>query len=309
MKKIKILILGYSSFVKRRVLPALKNNKALHISICSKSNKKSLKNKIFFNSYEKAIKEFSPDLVYVSLINSLHFKYAKKLLLAGYNTIVDKPITTRLDDTRQLLKIARRKKILLAEATIFNYHRVFKKIIKLSKGKKNIVHIQSNFNIPLVNSVKNLKLKKGDCEMDMSPYAASVLRIFNNQKIKSLSVKKTYFKNTKIVKDFTLMTSSKNLTYFGNFGLEREYTSQIIFFTKKKIIISPERIFALPPNQNIDLTIKENNKIKKIRVKKDDCIKNFFRDIILSLKNKKFNIFYKNLISDAIFREKIYEQK
>ena len=78
--KIKILIIGYSSFARRRLIPSLRKNNKFSYCICSKSNKKSLKNKIFFNKNEKAIKEFSPDLVYISEINSLHFKYAKKLL-------------------------------------------------------------------------------------------------------------------------------------------------------------------------------------------------------------------------------------
>ena len=75
----------------------------------------------------------------------------------GLNVIVDKPITTSLKETKELLKIAKRKKILLAEATLFNYHKVFKKILDLCKGKKNISHIQSNFNIPVV---KNYKISK-----------------------------------------------------------------------------------------------------------------------------------------------------
>ena len=110
MKKIQLLILGYSSFVKRRVLPAIKKIQKIEYFICSKSNKINLKEKILFNDYDQALAKSKPDIVYISLINSLHFKYAKKALEKGLNVIVDKPITTSLQETKILLKLAQKKK-------------------------------------------------------------------------------------------------------------------------------------------------------------------------------------------------------
>ena len=43
----------------------------------------------------------------------------------------------------------------------------------------------------------------------------------------------------------------------------------------------------------------------KINIKKDDCINNFFEVIIKSLKNKKYNFFYKNILYDSELRQKI----
>ena len=77
------------------------------------------------------------------------------------------------------------------------------------------------------------------------------------------------------------------------------------FFTKDKIITSPGRLFALPPNKNLYISLKEKNKIKKIKIKKDDCIKNFFKEILYALKNKNFEVFYKKLLNDSILRDKI----
>ena len=77
MKKTQILILGYSSFLRRRVVPALKKLKNIEYSICSKSNKINLKEKILFNNYDIALSKTTASTIYISLINSLHFKYAK----------------------------------------------------------------------------------------------------------------------------------------------------------------------------------------------------------------------------------------
>ena len=125
MSKIKLLIIGYSSFVRRRVEPSLKKNKLFDYCISSKSNKINLNKKILFNNYDEALKRFTPEIVYISTVNSLHYSYAKKILNKGFNVIIDKPATLNIKTTNKLLKIAKKKKLLLAEATLFNYHRVF----------------------------------------------------------------------------------------------------------------------------------------------------------------------------------------
>lgn len=305
MPRTKLLIFGYSSFARRRLIPSLKKIKSIQYYICSGSHQINPQKRILFNNYKHSLKQISPNIVYISLINSLHYKYAKMVLKKGFNVIVDKPITCSLKQTKELLRLARKKKILLAEATVFNYHRVFDKIINLCGGKNKIHHIQSNFNFFHAKSIKKLRINKEDCEMDMGPYAASIIRLFTNGKIKKLKVFKEYFKNLESVKSFFIISKFDSCTYFGNFGVNGEYISQITFFTKNKIINSPNRIFALPSNQNSRIVIKQNNKTTKMMIKKDDCIQNFLREIIYALKKKKFNLFYNKIIYDATIREKI----
>ena len=285
MKNTKILIIGYSSFARRRIIRSLKKNKKINYCVCSKSNKINLKKKIFYNNYGDALKKFNPKIVYISTVNSLHYKYAKDILKKGFNVIVDKPVTLNIKETKELLRIAKTKKLLFAEAILFNYHRVFDVIKRLSGGFKKIEHIQSNFNIPLMKNLDEIKEIEGDCESDMSIYAAAILRLFTKNGTRNLQINRNYFKNTKLVKNFYITSSSKACTYFGNFALQKQYTQQIIFYTRDKIIYSPQRIFALPYNKDLEIILKTKNKIKKIKVKKDDCIDNelFYRDNTLML--------------------------
>ena len=79
----KILILGYSDFVQRRVIPILlKNFINYKIGIASKSKKQELKykNLSWFDNYKKGINIFKPDIVYISLPNSLHYYWGKYVL-------------------------------------------------------------------------------------------------------------------------------------------------------------------------------------------------------------------------------------
>jgi|TARA_B110000444_G_scaffold209194_1_gene203921 predicted dehydrogenase len=303
MSKTKLLIIGYSSFVRRRIEPSLKKNKLFEYCISSKSNKINTNKKILYNNYEEALKKFAPEIVYISTVNSLHYDYAKKILNKGFNVIVDKPVTLNIKATKTLLKIAKEKKLLLAEATLFNYHRVFDIMKRLCNGINQIEHIQSNLNHPLVRSPREIAKINGDCESDMSPYAAAIIRLFIKNNLKNLSINRNYFINSKVVKNFYITTNSKTCNYFGNFSFKREYNQQIIFYTKDKIIYSPQRIFAPPYDKNLQITVKSKNKIKKIKVKKDDCINNFFKLILISLKNKKYNFWLNTMLQDAKIRD------
>ena len=230
MKKIKLLVVGYSKFVEKRLINSIKKIKKIDYRVCSKSKKGKA---VYYRNYLEGL-NFKPDLIYISLTNHLHYKYAKIFLNKGFNVIVDKPITESLKKTLELIKIAKSKKLLLSEATLFNYHLVFNRITKILGGKSNIELLQSNFNIPKIRSLKSINATKSDCFMDMSPYAAALIRLYMGQKYLSINFDYKKFPASKNVQSFYILASNKKIKYFGNFCHDREYLSQIIFYSKKK---------------------------------------------------------------------------
>lgn len=304
MKRIKLLIIGYSKFVEKRLINSLKKIKKIDYRICSKSK---IKDNIYYNNYLEGLK-FNPDLIYISLTNHLHFKFAKLFLKKGYNVIVDKPITESLVKTRELIKIAKSKRLLLSEATLFNYHVVFRQIIKMIGGKKKIEFLQSYFNIPQVKSLKEINLTKSDCFMDMSPYAAALIRLYLNDKNLIVNFDFKKFSNNRNIKSFYVLANDKKIRYFGNFSFDNEYLSQIVFFSKKKIIYLPNQAFALPSLKKIKITIKENNEFKFFTVKKDDCIYNYLTEVLMALKNRRYDSFYSKIIQDAQIRDNLFKK-
>ena len=125
----KILFLGNSNFFKNRIKSTIHKNKNFKYLIASKTSKIDNRT-IFFNNYMKALESKKFDLVYVTLINSLHYKIVKKALELGLHVIVDKPLALSEKKSLTLLNLARKKKVLLSEAVIFNYHRLFEYISK-----------------------------------------------------------------------------------------------------------------------------------------------------------------------------------
>lgn len=288
MNKKKILVIGYSSFFQRRVLPSLKKIKNLKIFICSKSYKFNKNHNTYFDDYDFALDNYHFDLVYISLINPMHFELAKKALKKTEKVIIDKPITLNFNQTNNLIKLAKRDKKLISELTIFNYHLVFKKIDTIFNGIKNIEYINSNFNIPRPKNLNQFLIKQNDCIQDMSPYASAMIRIFLSGKINNFLVNKKYFSNNKkIAKEFTLFASNKFTSYVGNFGVDKEYESKIVFYGSNKILEIPFQAFALPSDKKIIFKLKYKNKVKEIQLF-DDYIKRYFQEILFLKKNNNY---------------------
>ena len=81
----KVLLIGYSTIAKNRIISSFEEeNRITQIEIASKSqidiNIKSNKIGKIYQGYNEAISQSDADLVYISTINSNHFKLAENAL-------------------------------------------------------------------------------------------------------------------------------------------------------------------------------------------------------------------------------------
>jgi len=69
-----------------------------------------------YGSHEDLLKDSDVDIVYISAVNSAHYRWAKAALLAGKHVICEKPCTTTEAQTRELFALAKEKGLFLMEA-------------------------------------------------------------------------------------------------------------------------------------------------------------------------------------------------
>ena len=69
-----------------------------------------------YGSHEDLLKDQEVDIVYISAVNSAHYKWAKAALLHGKHVICEKPCTTSEVQTRELFALAKERKLFLMEA-------------------------------------------------------------------------------------------------------------------------------------------------------------------------------------------------
>ena len=286
----KVLILGYSKIVRKRVVDVIKEKK-IKLYIASKTYQKNIPGVDGqFKSYEEALKKCKPNLVYISLPNSEHFFWAKRSLDYKYNTIVDKPIVTNEKQLKELIDISRKNKKVLVESTFFNYHLQMKKIIKIYRYIK-YKKISAKFIIPKPDKKSILMSKKlhGGVLMDMGPYISSIPRLFNLRSLLKKRINIKYNKE-KLIVSIKFLMNFKNGNYNGVFEFGGDYKNQLKVSDNNKTCIV-KRVFSPPNNENLSLRLIYKKIKKNIKVKKDNCFKNFFTEVLKIIKIKKYNYY------------------
>ena len=69
-----------------------------------------------YTDYREFLSSPDIDTVYIGLINTQHFPYAREALLAGKHVICEKPLTVTAAEARELAELAREKQLFLWEA-------------------------------------------------------------------------------------------------------------------------------------------------------------------------------------------------
>lgn len=301
-----ILILGNSNLFQRKIFSALKRFKNLDIELASKSsfvkNSKVSKN---YCSYSNAIKESKAKIVYISLINSEHYKWALKSLQYNKHVIVDKPLSLNFNQSKELLKLAKKKKLLLSQAIVFQYHEQFKKLLSKIYLKK-MTKINTKFHIPQLDkkNFRNLKVFGGGCYHDMSVYAAYLIYIFF--KNKKFLIKKNYLNKKNLSQSFYISSFNKNIFLNSNFSFNSKYENFIKIDNNLKSY-HINYAFSPPINKSLKLTIFDQSKKKmyKISTKKQNTFYPYFDKIFKSIKNKKYTFFYNEIEQIEKIKKKI----
>ena len=298
----KILIIGYSSLVKRRIIPTLTRNNIPYDIASRSKNQKDFNAENWYHGYKKGLNNSDADIVYISLPNSLHYIWSLKALNKGFHTLVDKPATINLIQLKKLIKTAKKRKKIFSEAIFFNYHNQIKDV--LNKLKKNkILRLKANFSIPKPkkNSILSSKKLNGGVLMDMGPYISATSRLFFKSKPKKI-IRNIIFKN-KISSKIEVLFIYKDAYFFGKFSHDDDYKNYIEVYFKDKII-KLSRVFSPPAQKKLEVKEFKMNKLKS-KTFSDDIFKSYIKEIFSIIRKKKYNHYFNQMINDMKIRENL----
>ena len=98
-----------------------------------------------YTDYEAFLQQSDIDTAYIALVNSAHYDYAKKALLAGHNVIVEKPFGSNLREVQELVHLAKEKNLFLWEAVSLLHMPNFHKLQELLPQIGPIRMVQANY--------------------------------------------------------------------------------------------------------------------------------------------------------------------
>ena len=284
-------IWSLSSHFQKKVLPSIKLNKKIKIvSILTNKDKKDLKfEKInLYNDKKKFFLNKNFDYVYISSINSEHYKNCKYALENKKNVICEKPICLNKSQLSNLKKIAKKNNQTFQEIIQYTHHPLFIRLKKIINDKivGNILYVDSNFKVP-IDDKKNFRFVKklgGGALNDVGFYPISIMfTLFDSKKIKILNSKIIKQNNLDIAGDIKTQNERK-IIFDLSWGFKSAYKNNIKIYGENGYI-DVDFIFSKKIFQKGEINIFKNIK-KSIKIKKSNQINLAFKNMLSSNKKK-----------------------
>lgn len=316
----KILFIGYSNLIKKRIIPILKNLPEIDTVCIAKyasqswdDEYKQITQKVeLYDNYESATQLSNATLAYISTTNNSHFELAMSALDAGMHTIIDKPATLLLDETEQLIRLATKKKRLLSESVVYLYHPQIELIRSLfEKERMEPKRLTVMFSFPPLNP-DNFRYKKelgGGAFPDTSAYAVSVGRyFFNAQPQEAFYIENESDKAGLELSYSLLLKYPGGKSLVGHFGFTTAYINRLSILSEK-INIDVDRIFTIPDNMENVIRVCSDNKSYEVKAKAGNTFETYLKHILKCLHDNRFNELYFTMHADAVTRDFITKNK
>ena len=308
----RVLILGYSSIVERRVLPAAaKVGRIATVSIASKSRPEPddwPKQGLFFDGYEAALRESDCDLVYLSLPNAMHAHWVTAALAAGKHVVVDKPAMMTSAASERVVEEARRAGRLVAEATVFGYHPQFARLAEFIAETGPMTQAAAQFIIPPlpIGNFRNHAELGGGCLLDMGPYAAATIRILGGDDVSVImALAGGVHPETGVDMGFSVLARLGNGGAFsGHFSFEGEYQNRLLVVGRSGSALM-ERVFTPPADHTVEWRLRVRNVDDIVTFDPADTFARFLEAVISAIAGGDHESFHRDLLSDARCREMI----
>ena len=248
--------------------------------------------------YENLVSSSDIDAVYLPLPPALHYKWAKLALECGKHVFIEKPSTTDVSDTNDLIEIAKAKKLALHENYMFIYHDQLKAVNDVVAsgeiGDVRLYRITFGFPRRAQNDFRYIKSLGGGALIDAGGYTIKYASFLLGPTAKLTTAQANYLDEFDVdMYGSATMVNDKGVTAQLAFGMDNDYKCEIEIWGSKGTITS-NRILTAPAGFVPEYTIKKNQDYENCKLPVDDAFR------------KSIELFGMCMADDAS-REKEYE--
>lgn len=230
-----------------------------------------------FSGYESLITSDEIDAVYIPLPPALHFKWAKKALEAGKHVLLEKPFTTSLENTKELIAIAENRGLAVHENYMFAYHTqldwVKQQIASGVIGDVRLIRIDFGFPFRGANDFRYCKALGGGALLDCGGYTLKLASMFLGDTVRvteSQLCGKDGFE-VDIYGSATLKNDA-GLTAQVSFGMDNSYRCSLDIWGSSGSIYT-NRILTAPAGYAPVMTIRNADGEKNMELPADDTFR------------------------------------
>lgn len=241
--------------------------------------------------YNNLVTSNELDAVYIPLPPALHYKWAKIALEAGKHVFVEKPSTTCLSDTDDLIQTASVHRLAIHENYMFIYHNQLHAIDDLVKsgdiGEVRLYRISFGFPLRQLNDFRYKKALGGGALLDAGGYCIKYANhlLGGNAHITTAQTNPLDGFEVDMFGSATMANEKGQIAQLA-FGMDNDYKCDIEIWGSKGTITS-NRILTAPANFTPTYTIKKNQDFKTLSLPSDDAFLKSILRFVECIKSKE----------------------
>ncbi|MCW1968564.1 MAG: Gfo/Idh/MocA family oxidoreductase [Anaerolineae bacterium] len=305
----RVLIIGHSRIVQKRVLPALQLLPSVAtIELATRRpadlailRQQSPKLKAIYPDYADAIRHSDADLVYVSTVNSDHAVWVEAALRANRHVVVDKPAFTHLADAQRLVALAQSKQLCLAESIVFRYHpQAVAAKQAFADADLRPTKATAVFSFPMF-ATDNFRLNGalgGGALFDLGPYALGAGKYAFDAHPIDIQCHVTDWHNGVDVAFSIMALYPEQRVLIGHFGFNTEYCNTLELLGAG-MSVRFDKAFTTLPNADTQVQVRASNRASELTPERGDNFALFFADVIAHIQAGQQAILTQNLLDDA----------
>ena len=244
-----------------------------------------------YDGYQRIIEFPEIDAIYLPLPPALHYKWAKLALENGKHVFVEKPSTTRLEDTEDLIRIAKEKELALHENYMFIFHDQLKALDDVAAsgeiGDVRLYRISFGFPRRAQNDFRYNKSLGGGALLDAGGYTMKYANYLLGDSAKLVTAQVNYLPEFEVeMYGSATMVNSDGVTAQLAFGMDNDYKCEIEIWGSQGTITS-NRILTAPAGFVPNYTIKKNQNIETRALPADDAFFKSIKRFVSCINDKK----------------------
>ena len=252
--------------------------------------------------YGNLVSSDSIDAAYIPLPPALHHKWAKKALEAGKHVFVEKPSTTCLADTEDLIKLASEKGLALHENYMFIYHSQLEDINNVVKSREigdvRLYRITFGFPLRQLNDFRYNKALGGGALLDAGGYCMKYANWLLGGEAHVVTAQANNIDGFEVdMYGSATLANNNGQTAQIAFGMDNDYRCDIEIWGSKGTITSG-RILTAPAGFAPSYTSKKNQDIETRPLLADDAFLKYIERFIAcvednSTRTEEYNLMLK----------------
>lgn len=244
-----------------------------------------------YDGYQKLIESKDVDAIYLPLPPALHYKWAKMALENGKHVFVEKPSTTCLAETDELIRIAGEKKLALHENYMFVFHNQLKAIDDVVKsgeiGDVRLYRISFGFPLRAKNDFRYNKFLGGGALLDAGGYTMKYANYLLGDNARVVTAQVNYIEGFEVeMFGSCTMVNDEGLTAQLAFGMDNDYKCEVEIWGSKGTITS-NRILTAPEGFVSSYIIKKNQDLETRNLPADDAFLKSIRHFTACVEDDK----------------------